>query len=122
MSSNPIGWKLKTENRNQIANGFAKAERGGVCIIITKSTDMFQPHKGVKQHDPRNVKRRTILVIQKFQHPNVQASVFDHLLNGHRNFVSKKKGAMQFCFPIGSGHIRHHYKVEVGNASEEMIN
>ena len=40
---------------------------------------MFQPHKGVVNRDPRNVKRRTTLVIPMFQHPNAQARVFDHL-------------------------------------------
>ena len=35
--------------------------------------------------------------------------------------VYSKISTMQVCFPLGSRHSRHHYKVEVGNALSKTI-
>ena len=35
--------------------------------------------------------------------------------------VYPKISTMQVCFPLGSRHSRHHYKVEVGNALSKTI-
>ena len=68
------------------SNGYAKDERGGVCIIISSTT--LQCWK--------------LDVLQKFQHPNAQARVVDHLGMATTILYRKKSAVFASHLEVGT--------------------